>query len=189
MNPYCVLGVITLCVYASVTVAVTPSEDLGISDNSTGGFPTLLDRHRKIPVGQRNRQRGNINHTVIAMYQKKSVGPSCTGICNYCANHKNGSLSMGNKCKIYCVTSGGANQNFYFRCLYIRQNSRIQREIPRKGEKMKWMIKYMIEHYIVCSPYLNQQICILILSIIDVKRYFKKENHCPFSLICEATIS
>lgn len=81
-------------------------------------------RHLKIPSGHVSRNVKKKN-TGIRTFQKKSTtGLSCRGVCNYCANHENGSLTMGDKCQIYCVTSGEQNSNFYYICNYIIQNKR-----------------------------------------------------------------
>jgi hypothetical protein len=46
-------------------------------------------------------------------------------MCNVCANAENGSRSLGHKCKLYCLTFGAQNRNFYVRCQYIMRNRNI----------------------------------------------------------------
>lgn len=127
MSPMCSWGVFVLLTLVHVTV--TSSGTSSIIDQSKNKASENLGawffRHLKIPRGHVSRNVKKKN-TGIVIFQKKSTieGSSCMGICNYCANHESGSLTMGDKCQLYCVTSGEQNRNFYDICQYIIQNKR-----------------------------------------------------------------
>lgn len=115
--------------FSLVHVIVTSSGTSIMNDQSKNKASENLAawpfRHLKIPSGHVSRNVKKKN-TGMWIFQKKSTtgALSCRGICNYCANHENGSLTMGDKCQIYCVTSGEQNRNFYYICNYILQNKR-----------------------------------------------------------------
>lgn len=127
MSPMCSWGVFVLLTLVHVTV--TSSGTSSIIDQSKNKASENLGawffRHLKIPRGHVSRNVKKKNTGIVIFQKKSTIGASsCMGICNYCANHESGSLTMGDKCQLYCVTSGEQNRNFYDICQYIIQNKR-----------------------------------------------------------------